>query len=194
MANTPTLTKAMLADLMKGNASISLLECPANGEVTFANLDFDTADQIFSVKDSFTITPADVSQTNLQIDQMDEIIDTVFEEGDYVMNANIPSMATAVMDYFFNSGATISQLKGQDGTTTYDGKGYAERKEKYASVLIESASKNTAICFARVRVTVNPPARDNNTDPAYLKFTGTIVANLKAGQGNYAVLRKHTTP
>lgn len=193
MANTPTLTKAMLADMMKGNASISLLACPANGEVTFANLDFDTADQIFTTKDSFQLASSDVTISNFQIDQFDEIVDSSFEEGDYTINANIPSMASAILDYFYTAGATVSQMKGQDGTTTYDGKGYAERKEIYCSVLVESASKSTAVCFARVRVTVNPPSRDNNTDPAYLKFVGTIVANLKAGQGNFAVLKKHTT-
>ena len=193
MANTPTLTKAMLSDMMKGNASISLLACPANGEVTFANLDFDTADQIFTTKDSFQIASSDVTINNFQIDQFDEIVDSSFEEGDYTINANIPSIASAILDYFYEDGATISQMKGQDGTTTYDGTGYSERKELYCSVLVESASKKTAVCFARVRVTVNPPSRDNNTDPAYLKFVGTIVANLKAGQGNFAVLKKHTS-
>lgn len=183
-----TLTKAMLADLMKGNASISLLACPENGEVDLTTLDFQGADQIFSTKDSFTLAPADVTTTNLQIDQFDEIIDTTFEEGEYLMNANIPSMASEVLDYFFASGASITALKGQDGTS-YSGKSYGERLEKYASILVESASKKVAVAFARVRVTVNQPARDNNTDPAYLKFVGNILANLKQGAGNFAVLK-----
>lgn len=186
-----TLTKAMLADLMKGNASISLIECPDSGEVEFADLDFTAADQIFSTKDSFQLSPADPTLTNLQVDQFNEIIDTDIEEGDYTMTANIPSVATAVLDYFYNAGVTISQMKGQDGTTTYDGKGYTNRKEKYASILVESESKKTAVVFARVKVTVNPPARDDNSAPTYLKFTGTIGANLKANEGNFAVLKKH---
>lgn len=187
-----TLTKAMLADLMKGNAAISMLACPANGQVTLANLDFSGADQIFSIKDSLTIAPSDPTISNIQIDQLNEIIDTDIEDGDYVINANIPSIAQAVLDYFYNAGATVSSMKGQTATDLYDGKGYLDRKEVWVSVLIESASKQTAVCFARVKVIVNPPARDDNSNPVYLKFAGYINANLKANEGNFVVLKKHT--
>lgn len=191
MANNATLTKTMLQDLMKGNASISLLACPSNGAVTFAGLDFEEADQIFSTKDSFTLAPSDPSTTNIQIDQLDEIIDTQVEEGDYVMSANIPSIASALLSYFFDSGASItssSVIKGQSGTS-YIGSAFQGRKEVYCSVLVESASKNTAICFARVKCVVLPPARDDNSTPAYLKFSGYISANLKQNEGNFAVLK-----
>lgn len=189
MPNTATLTKAMLADLMKGNAAISLLACPSDGQVEYSDLDFSAADQIFTTKDSFTISEADPTVTNIQIDQLNEIIDSDIEEGEYTMNANIPSMASAVLDYFYNVGVTITGLKGQDGTTTYAGKSYQSRKEVYCSILVESASKKTAVCFARVKCVVNRPSRDDNSTPAYLKFTGTIGANLKAGEGNFAVLK-----
>ena len=185
-----TLTKAMLADLMKGNASISLLACPENGEVTFSSLDFSSADQIFSVKDSFTLAPADPTVTNIQIDQNNEIIDTNIEEGDYVMNANIPSIASAVLDYFFNKGVAIAGMKGQDETTEYSGQAYSDRKEVYCSILVESQSKKTAVAFARVRCFLNEPARDDNSNPAYLKFGGYIMSNLKEGEGKFAVLKK----
>ena len=184
-----TLTKAMLADLHKGNASISLLACPATGQVTFADLDFSAADQIFTTKDSFTIADADPTITNIQIDQLNEIIDTDIEDGDYVINANIPSIATAVLDYFYNAGVTVTGLKGQDGTTTYGGKAYLGRKEVYVSILVESASKNTAVCFARVKCIVNKPSRDDNSNPAYLKFAGYVNTNLKANEGTFAVLK-----
>jgi hypothetical protein len=174
---------------MKGNAAISLLACPSNGQVEYSDLDFSAADQIFTTKDSFTISEADPTVTNIQIDQLNEIIDSDIEEGEYTMNANIPSMASAVLDYFYNVGVTITGLKGQDGTTTYSGKSYQGRKEVYCSILVESASKKTAVCFARVKCVVNRPSRDDNSTPAYLKFTGTIGANLKAGEGNFAVLK-----
>lgn len=183
-----TLTKDMLQDLMKGNASISLLDCTDNGQVEFANLDFTGADQIFSIKDSFTLAPADPTVTNIQIDQFNEIIDNMVEEGEYVMNANIPSIATAVLDFFYEKGAEIASMKGQDGDE-YQGQAYAERKEKFASVLVESESRKTAIAFARVRIVVLPPSRDDNQNPAYLKFSGYISANLKEGEGNFAVLK-----
>lgn len=185
------LTKAMLADLMKGNAAISLLACPDNGEVTFSALDFSDADQIFTTKDSFQIAPSDPTVTNLQIDQLNEIIDTDIEDGDYVINGNIPSIAQSVLSYFYEKKQDISAMKGQGGDNTYDGASYGARKDLYLSILVESASKNTAICFARVRVVVNPPARDDNSTPAYLKFSGYINTNLKEGEGNFAVLKKH---
>lgn len=183
-----TLTKAMLADLMKGNAAISLFPCPDNGAVSFSGLDFSGADQIFSTKDSFTIAPSDPSTTNIQIDQLDQIIDTEVEEGDYVMNANIPSIATELLDYFYEAGATGLTIPGQDGTS-YSGKAYESRKDVYCSVLVESASKKTAVCFARVKCVVLPPARDDNSTPAYLKFSGYISANLKQNEGTFAVLK-----
>lgn len=187
-----TLTKAMLADLMKGNAAISLLPCPENGEVTFSALDFSAADQIFTTKDTFQIAPSDPSVTNIQIDQLNEIIDTEIEDGDYVINGNIPSIASAVLEYFFEKHKTITAMKGQGGANTYAGASFGTRKDLYVSILVESASKNTAVCFARVRVVVNPPARDDNSTPAYLKFAGYVNANLKEGEGNFAVLKKAT--
>lgn len=192
MPNTATLTKAMLADMMKGNASISLLACPANGQVTLSSLDFTAADQIFSVKNSFQLQPTDPTKTDLQIDQMDEIVDSTYTEGDYTMVANIPSQATALLDFFYNAGSSVTGVKGQDGSTTYAGKGYLDRKEVYCSVLVESASKKTSVLFARVRVTVNPPQNDDTDNPAYLRFNGVILANLKASEGNFAVLSKVT--
>lgn len=187
-----TLTKTMLSDLMKGNAAISLLTCPTDGKVTFSGLNFKDADQIFSIKDSFTLAPADPTVTNIQIDQFNEIIDTMIEEGEYVMNANIPTQATEVFDYFYNQGAEIASIKGQDGVD-YEGQAYQGRKEVYASILVESESKKTAIAFARVRVVVLPPARDDNQNPAYLKFSGYISANLKEKEGNFAVLKAKKT-
>lgn len=184
-----TLTKAMLADLMKGNAAISLIACPEDGQVQYSTLDFSSADQIFSTKDTFTLAPADPTVTTIQIDQLDEIIDTSIEEGEYVMNANIPSIASDLLDYFYEKGAAITGLKGQDGKTTYNGQAYAERKEVFASVLVESQSRKTAVVFARVRIVVLPPSRDDNQNPVYLKFSGYISANLKQGEGNFAVLK-----
>ena len=75
-----TLTKAMLADLMKGNASVSLLDCPANGQVTLDGLDFEDADQIFTLENTLTITEGEPTQENTRIDQMKEIIDSMITE------------------------------------------------------------------------------------------------------------------
>lgn len=193
-----TLTKTMLSDMMKGNASISLLACPDSGEVTLGSLDFSAADQIFTVKDSFSISEGDPTTENTQIDQMDEIIDSQITEGDYSMTGQVPSNATALFDYFYEAGkaigseeGTVTGIKGQgeDGTT-YVGKSYGGKKEVYCSVLVESQSRETAVVFARVRCVLSRPVQENTSTPGYCTFNGYILANLKEGEGNFAVLRK----
>ena len=193
-----TLTKAMLSDMMKGNAAISLLACPDTGEVTLGSLDFSEADQIFTVKDSFSISEGDPTTENTQIDQMDEIIDSQITEGDYSMTGQVPSNATALFDYFYEAGkavgsedTTVTGIKGQgeDGTT-YVGKSYGGKKEVYCSVLVESQSRETAVVFARVRCVLSRPVQENTSTPGYCTFNGYILANLKDGEGNFAVLRK----
>lgn len=195
-----TLTKAMLADLHKGNATIKMVAAPADGKVYFTAgtsqtaLSFADAEQIFTLKNSLSIAPADAEVNKIQIDQLDEVIDEEVNFGDYIINGNIPSIAQALLDYFFNVGASsISQMVSGDTGLTYDGKGYFNApKDIVVSMLIQSESKNTAIAFARVRVVVTPPSQDDSDNPAYLKFTGYVLNNLAESQGDFAVLKKHT--
>lgn len=178
----------MLADLMKGNASVSLLDCPANGQVTLDGLDFEDADQIFTLENTLTITEGEPTQENTRIDQMKEIIDSMITEGDYTIAAQIPSCATALYDRFYNAGADVSTtgITGPDGTV-YKGKAYGDKKEVYCSVHVVSQSKQTAVTFARVRCTISRPNMDNTDSPGYASFYGYIVANLKEGEGNFVI-------
>lgn len=179
-----TLTKAMLDDLHKGNAAISILPYTSGG-VNLAGLDFTGADQIFTVQDSFTLSPEDGDTTDFKVDQYDETIDFDFDEGSWTINGNIPSIATAVLDYFFEAGETISgdgsTVTGQEGTV-YSGKGYNAAKMVEASVLVESKSKKTAIVIGHVKIVVNPPAIDDHSTPAYLGFVGYVLANPKGSR------------
>ena len=184
-----TLTKAMLDDLHKGNAAISLLPYKAGG-VEISGLDFSEADQLFTEQDSFTLSPADPSTNAFRVDQYDEIIDFDFENGDYTINGNIPSWATEVFDYFFDAGSeTIAEdtaITGQEGTK-YAGKGYKEVKEVEVSVLVESKSKKTAIALGHVKIVVNPPAIDDHQKPGYTKFVGYVLAN--GTHSKFAILK-----
>lgn len=183
-----TLTKAMLEDLHKGMAAISLVAYPSGG-VDFDTLDFKGADQIFTIKDSFNLTPSDSSTEEIKIDQRDEAIDTTVTKGEWTMAGNIPSVATALLAYFFNQGQTVASLIGQEGDT-YAGAGYfSEAKEVICSVLIESASKKTAIAFARVKFVVNGISIEGTDTPSYLAFTGSVLANTMSGKGDFAVLK-----
>lgn len=183
-----TLTKAMLEDLHKGMAAISLVSYPSGG-VDFDTLDFKSADQIFTIKDSFNLTPSESSTEEIKIDQRDEAIDTTVTKGEWTMAGNIPSVATALLAYFFNQGQTVASLIGQEGDT-YAGAGYfSEAKEVICSVLIESASKKTAIAFARVKFVVNGISIEGTDTPSYLAFTGSVLANTMSGKGDFAVLK-----
>lgn len=192
-----TLTKAMLADLHKGNATIKMVACPASGEVAFTGssaLTFSGADELYTLKGTLNIAPSDATLNDIQIDQMDEIIDTDVNMEDYTITGNVPSNSTALYDYFFDVGKTVSQMVSGDTGITYDGKSYFNAsKEVYVSVLVQSESKKTAVAFARVRAIALPPTQDDSDNPAYMKFTGRILHNLKAGEGDFAVLTQHTT-
>ena len=184
-----TLTQNMTDDLHKGMASISLLPY-AEGGVTFSNLDFTDADQIFTLKDSFSITPSDPTTEEVKIDQKDQTIDTTVETGEYKMAGQIPSTAVEVFDYFMNAATAVSGVKGQDGTTTYEGKSYyIEPKEVLCTVLVESASKKTAIAFAKVKFVVPGVTVENASTPAFVAFNADVLANALKGQGDFAVLR-----
>lgn len=182
-----TLTKAMIDDLHKGMASLSLLEY-ADGGVTFSNLDFSGADQIFTLKDSFSITPSDPTSEEIKIDQKDQTIDTTTETGEYKMAGQIPSVATEVLDYFMSKAADVTGVKGQEGDTYKGASYYIEPKEVICSVLVESASKKTAIVFAKVKFVVPGITLENASTPAYVAFNADVLANAMAGQGDFAVL------
>ena len=186
-----TLTKAMIDDLHKGMASLSLLEYEEGG-VTFSNLDFSGADQIFTLKDSFSITPSDPTSEEVKIDQKDQTIDTTVTTGEYKMAGQIPSVATALLDYFMSEAASVTGIKGQEGTV-YTGKSYyTEPKEVIATVMVESASKKTAIVFAKVKFVIPGVTLENGSTPAYLAFNADILANAKDKQGDFAVLKAAT--
>jgi hypothetical protein len=94
-----------------------------------------------------------------------------------------------VLDYFMTNASTVSGLTGQDGNN-YAGKSYyIEPKEVICSVLIESASKKTAIAFAKVKFVVPGVTLENASTPAYLAFNADILANAKENQGDFAVLK-----
>jgi hypothetical protein len=59
----------------------------------------------------------------------------------------------------------------------------------FGAVLVESASKKTAIAFAKVKFVVSGVSLENAATPAYLSFNADILANAKTGQGDFAVLK-----
>ena len=106
------------------------------------------------------------------------------------MAGQIPSVAAAVLDYFMTEAKEVTGVKGQDGKTTYAGKSYAVApKEVLCSVLVESASKKTAIAFAKVKFVVSGVTMENAASAAFVAFNGDILANGAQGEGDFAVLK-----
>lgn len=97
--------------------------------------------------------------------------------GNWRMTGNIPSVAVALLEYFFTEGQVTGTITGGEGTT-YTGKGFLATPEIIeVSVLAESESKNTAILFPHVKMIVSKPKKDDNQNPAYLSFTGFVLPN-----------------
>ena len=202
-----TLTHDMLNDLHIGNASLSLLAYNSNGVDITSGLDFSSADQIYTLEGTFNLEVDDPSSNDIKIDQHQEVIDTRIEKGgNWRMTGNIPSIASALLDYFYTAGASINAgtassptgVTGSDGAY-YTGKGFMATPETIeVTVLAESESKNTAILFPHVKMIVSKPKKDDNENPAYLSFVGYVLPNpYKSGDdyvGDFAVLKSAVKP
>lgn len=187
----PTLSKTMLNNLHIGNASIKLLPYTSGG-VTLAGLDFTEADEIFTIRDSFKLAPSDPNTNPIYIDQNNEQIELGFTPGDYIINANIPSVDPDLIAYFFNIGTAIiasSPIKAS-AEETYTGKGVNEVKTVESSILVQSENKETAIVFARVKLIATPITIDDHQNPAYIKLLGYVLANPSGD--DWAILGKTT--
>ena len=173
-----TLTHAMLDDLHIGNACISLKAYTAAGVDITQTITFAAEDKIYTLEGSFNLECDDPSSTDIKIDQHQEVIDVQFDKGgNWRMTGNIPSVAQALLEYFFTSGQATGTITGGE-SSTYTGKGFMATPEIVeVTVLVESESKNTAILFPHVKMIVSKPKKDDNSNPAYLSFTGFILPN-----------------
>lgn len=173
-----TLTHAMLDDLHIGNACISLKAYTSTGVDITQAISFAAEDKIYTLEGSFNLECDDPSSTDIRIDQHQEVIDVQFDKGgNWRMTGNIPSVAQALLEYFFNEGQATGTITGGE-SSTYTGKGFMATPEIVeVTVLVESESKNTAILFPHVKMIVSKPKKDDNSNPAYLSFTGFILPN-----------------
>lgn len=202
-----TLAQSLLTKLFKGQSKFSILPFDATkqatgdneGGIQWAGLSFSGADEIFTIKDSFTMNKADDTKEKIQIDQNSgaTIDEQITERGEWTFEGNIPVIAAEYCSIFYSEGASIVHasdggLIGQSGTE-YIGKAFfMESKEVDVVMLVENANVDRALAFARVKMTVSPVFESGS--PAYLKLSGTILANTDKGgtQGDWAVVEKYT--
>jgi len=204
VGSSKTLAESLLTKLFKGQSRMSILpfnevkeSTGANvGGIKWASLNFEGSDELFTIKDSFTMSKADDTEEKVQIDQKKgATIDTqITERGEWTFEGNIPVIAAEYCTVFYDAGAIIagaSGVAGQDGTT-YLGKAFGmESKEIEATMLIENSNVDRGLAFARVKLHVSPVFESGS--PAYLKLKGTILTNPEAAgtQGDWAVLEKY---
>lgn len=179
----------MLEDLHRGCAAIKMLDTPVGGEVDFKTLSFSDADEIFTMKDTFQISQDDPSTEEIKIDQNDETIDTDVTTGEMKIQGDIPSKSAALLAYFFDAGQSAASVTAATGDTYTGAAFFKTPKEVIKSVLVVSASKKTALAFARVKL-VASLTQDNTSDPLCVRFAGTVLGNLKSGEGDFATLKK----
>lgn len=194
--SSKTWAKTLLATLFKGQSHWSLMPYDSTNGVTWADLSFNGADEFFTLKDSFQLSKADPTTTEIKIDQMDATIDTSTEDGEWTFTGNIPVLAVAYCDIFFDRGATVTssnKILGQDGTQYTAQAYFATPKEVYVTMMIENQAGTEGIAFARAKITVGV-SNDDSTNPAYLKINGTILNNTESSgnQGDWAICSKIT--
>ena len=186
------LTKADIADLALGNASITLLDVPANGEVTFSALDFSAGDQIYTLKESLAITQDSGEETEIKLDQHNETIYSKYDPSKISLEGNYPAVqGEDPMGFFFEEGAAATGVVGPDGKT-YAGKGYDtfKQKEVIKIALVQSESGKTAFIIARLQLFADFVPVENTDTPGYLRLHGTSLPNLKANEGNICILKQ----
>lgn len=188
------LTDAILKDLNTGNAVLKLLPYTAGGVNLAAQggIDFSSADEIFTLENSFQISKDAPSFTSTKIDQKHRIIETAVEAGEnYTMTGNIPSIALALLDLAFEAvTGSISVIDGNDTYTSAKAHKFGSKEAEY-TVLARSQSGNSAIVFARVKFVFSEPQHDDNTTPTYVQFNAAMLPNENAS-GDFVALPTHT--
>jgi len=189
-----TISSAILTDLNTGNAVLKLIPYTAGGVnlAAAAGIDFSSADEIFTLENSFQISKDDPSFTSTKIDQKHKVIESAVQAGDnYTMTGNIPSIAVALLDLGFES--VTEAVKVIDGTDQYTSTAAHKLggKEADYTVLARSQSGNSAMLFARVRFVFSEPQHDDNTTPTYVKFNAAILPNENTS-GDFVALPTHT--
>ena len=189
------ISNSILNDLNTGNAVLKLLAYTPGGVnlATSGGIDFSSADEIFTLENSFQISKDAPSFTPTRIDQKHKVIETSVEAGDnYTMTGNIPSIAIALLELGFDK--VTGNVKAKDGTDNYTASAafkYGPLEKEY-TVLARSQSGNSALLFARVKFVFSEPQHDDNTTPTYVQFNAVMLPNENVS-GDFATLPTHTT-
>lgn len=190
-----TLSNAILNDLNTGNAVLKVLPYTPGGVNLAASggIDFSSADELFTLENSFHISKDAPTFTSTRIDQKHKVIESAVQAGEnYTMVGNIPSIAVDLLALGFEkvTGA-ITVKNGTDNYTSSAAFKYGGLEKEF-TVLAISQSGNSAVVFARVRFIFSEPQHDDNTTPTYVQFNAAMLPNENAS-GDFVPLPTHTT-
>lgn len=187
-----TLTKEMLNDLEKGNASFMVV--PQTYDIT--DTTFDNADQFFTIEGTLNIGGGEASITGIKIDQSDASVAEYSDFSDVTIAGNIPSTAVEVFDFFYEKASTqptlTTGITSSDGTTKYTAaNGYGlNGKGKEVTILVESESRKTAVIYTNVKLYAGAlNASDVKTNPWVVPFNGIAKEATKKGAPSLIVLK-----
>jgi len=164
-----TLTKAALDKVFVGISKIQLAPVAA-----LAATSFDSADEIFTVKDSVSFTQAQPSKTEIKVDQFSAPIAATYESGEFGITGNIPSVAKEILSYFFKTNAaTNPTLTGFSKSTAVD----LENKIINAMVKITNADGSMAIVIPRCEFIANFDWSSTSSNAFAVQFSATPKIN-----------------
>lgn len=176
-----TLTKAALDKVFVGISKIQL--APVG---TLAATTFDSADEIYTVKDSVSFSQAQPSKTEIKVDQFSAPIAAIYEAGDFSVTGSIPSIAKEILQYFFKTNAaTNPSITGYTKSTAID----LENKIVNAMVKITSADGTMAIVIPRCEFIANFDWSSTSSNAFAVAFTATPKINPE-GKGDVLFYEK----
>ncbi len=164
-----TLTKAALDKIFVG---ISKIQLAPVGELKATT--FDTADEIFTVKDSVSFSQAQPTKTEIKVDQFSAPIAASYESGEFTITGNIPSLAKEILAYFYkvNSTAPVA-ITGFTKGTGID----LENKIVEAMIKITSGDGKMAVVIPRCEFIANFDWSNTSTSAMAVMFTATPKIN-----------------
>ncbi len=172
-----TLTTAALGKLFLGCSKIKLAPVGALTATTF-----DSADEIFTTKDSISISQGSPTKTEIKVDQFDSPIASTYEKGDFTISATLPTIAKEILEYFFkdNDPTTPVNITGFTYNTGVD----LDVKIITCQMLLISKDGTASIVIPKCEIVANFNGDgSNNTAPLSIQLTCTPIANLTSGTG-----------
>lgn len=176
-----TLTKAALDKIFLG---ISKIELAPIGNLTATT--FDSADEIFTVKDSVSFSQAQPSKTEIKVDQFSAPVAATYEAGEFTITGNIPSVAKEILQYFMSVNATApTNITGFTKGVGID----LNNKIVNAQIKITNSAGDMAVVIPRCEFIANLDWSNTSSQAMAVMFTATPKIN-PSGKGDVLFYEK----